>query len=180
MPDEVVAAWTTDPSRHITAWTEEAEELTGYAASEALGLPARALYTPVDQRNSVPELELVAAIEGLRTFQGIRVRRDATRFAAWSRVLPLRSGEGRSAGFVELLIPDPSHHNGFALLDPQRRLQNVARATRLQLHALRLAASDPDAVPEAALRERIVTLLDQLQDTLQTSLSAMAGSAKAP
>ena len=35
--DSILAAWTTDPRRHIEAWTEEAEVLTGYPSSEAVG-----------------------------------------------------------------------------------------------------------------------------------------------
>jgi hypothetical protein len=164
--DGVLVAWITDPCRHITAWTEEAEVLTGYAASEAVGLPARALCTPTDQRNAVPELEVVAAMDGLRSFRGTRVRRDATRFVAWSRVLPMRDERGRSVGFVELVIPDTSHRNGHAILDSQRRFEGVVQAARLQLHALRLGALEPDVVPPSSLRERITELIGQLHDAL--------------
>jgi hypothetical protein len=170
--DGAFSAWITDPSRHITAWTDEAETLTGYVASEAVGLPARALYTPADQRNAVPDLEIVAAIDGLRSFRGIRVRRDATRFGAWSRILPMRDGRGHSVGFVELLIPDPSHRNGYAVVDPRRRFGEVVRAARLQLHTLRIASSDPDVVPPSSLRERIANLIGQLHDALDELPSA--------
>lgn len=172
-----VAAWLTDTRREITGWTDEAARLIGYSVEEAVGLHVGALYTVADQRNAIPELEMVASAGGVRTFKGIRVRRDSTCFKAITYLLPIRTGNGRTAGFVELVIPDPQL-NGFAVVDPRRKLQNAVHGVRRELHALRIAAAAPELAEQPSSRARVLELVDALHDALEelSSTNALAGS----
>jgi diguanylate cyclase (GGDEF)-like protein/PAS domain S-box-containing protein len=92
-----------DPSGRITSWSASAERLNGYTADEALGQHFSVFYTAEDIALAKPAHALeIAAREGTFQEEGLRVRRDGTRFWAMATMTALRGEDGHLRGFAKL------------------------------------------------------------------------------
>src|SRR5689334_18699074 len=92
------------PEGHIETWSAGAEEMTGYAADEAIGKHVSLLYTSEDIVAGEPNHELARA-EQLQQVQGEvrRQRRDGSRFSGHQAVTVMRTRTGSVRGFVVVL-----------------------------------------------------------------------------
>jgi PAS domain S-box-containing protein len=91
------------PDGRIVSWNEGAERIQGYEASEVIGRDFSVFYPEEDLRRGVPEEELrVAAAEGRFEKEGLRVRKDGTRYQAEVVITPLRDEAGDLRGFSQV------------------------------------------------------------------------------
>lgn len=82
----------------ITSWNAGAEQMFGYAASEAVGQPITMLIPPErhdEEREILARLRRGERIEHIET---VRITKDGTKFDASLTVSPLRDSDGRIIG----------------------------------------------------------------------------------
>ncbi|HYF50488.1 MAG TPA: response regulator [Planctomycetota bacterium] len=93
-----------DMKGNIVSWNSGAERLTGYSATEIMGRNHACLYPPEDQQLSKPEAALrQAALNGTFTEEGVRVRKDGTRFWAEAVHSVVRNKAGEHKGYAKVL-----------------------------------------------------------------------------
>lgn len=93
-----------DPKGTITDWCSSGQALFGYTPAEAIGKPAAMIFTPEDQRDGVPLLELqTAEAHGQAKDNRFHVRRDGSRFFAIGRLVALRDEHGALRGFAKIV-----------------------------------------------------------------------------
>ena len=91
------------PEGRIVSWNEGAERIQGYEASEAIGEHLSIFYAIEDVERGLPEEELrVAAAEGRFEEEGLRVRKDGTRFFSEVVITSLRDEAGNLRGFSQV------------------------------------------------------------------------------
>jgi PAS domain S-box-containing protein len=101
---EDYAIFMLDPEGRITSWNEGAERIYGYGAKENLGEHFSVLYTQEDVERGYPEEELRIATEhGSHEEEGVRVRKDGSRFWASVLITALRDEEGNLRGFSKVV-----------------------------------------------------------------------------
>lgn len=80
------AVFRLDANGVVAGWNDGARRLKGYRAGEIVGRRVSVFYTPADRRRGLPgQLLKRAAAQGSVEDWGWRVRKDGTRFLAWSR-----------------------------------------------------------------------------------------------
>ena len=188
------AIFSVDTEHRIASWSPGCQQVQGYTAEDFIGLPFERLFTPEDIAQGVPEATLQQAREhGQSTAEGMRVRKDGSRFWAQTSLTPRLDAAGRLLGYTQI-IQDVSERK--RLID---ELQAAVRArdeflsiaghelntplTSLQLqlqslrHPARQAAVDPAQAArfspklEAALRQvsRLAGLVTMLLDVSRVS-----------
>src|SRR4051794_39324429 len=91
------------PEGCIVCWYEGSERIQGYEASEAIGEHLSIFYAVEDVQRGLPEEELrVAAAEGRFEEEGLRVRKDGTRFFSEVVITSLRDEAGNLRGFSQI------------------------------------------------------------------------------
>src|SRR5215210_815617 len=91
------------PDGRIVSWNEGAERIQGYQESEVIGEHFSVFYADEDVERNLPEEELrVAATEGRFEEEGLRVRKDGTRFRAEVVITALRDEAGNLRGFSQV------------------------------------------------------------------------------
>jgi two-component system sensor kinase FixL len=99
-----------DPEGRITSWNAGAEHISGWRRDEILGRPFSDFYPPEDVAAGAPGRDLAAVREsGRHASQGIRVRRDGTRFIASVTLTPLHDRSGTLQGFA-MVARDVGEH----------------------------------------------------------------------
>src|SRR5829696_2637251 len=94
------AILTNDDNGIITGWNPGAVDVFGYEPDEIIGQPIEILFTPEDQANGVPALELsTARATGHASDERWHLRKDGSRFFASGVLSPLRGVPG---GFVKI------------------------------------------------------------------------------
>ncbi|MFN7145694.1 MAG: sensor histidine kinase [Myxococcota bacterium] len=97
------ALYMLDSTGRVTSWNTGARRLTGYATDEILGRHVSTFYTPEDQADGKAELELrVAREEGRYEEEGLRVRKDGTRYWANVVLTAVRDARGDVVGFAKI------------------------------------------------------------------------------
>ena len=92
-----------DPEGRIASWNEGARRVTGYADYDILGEPMELFYTPEDRAAGKPaHLLRCAARDGRVEDEGVRVRKDGTRFEADVVVAALHHPSGEHLGFAKV------------------------------------------------------------------------------
>ena len=92
-----------DAEGYITTWNLGAQRIKGYQSEEIIGEHFSIFYTDEDVECGHPEEELrVAAADGSYEEEGIRVRKDASRFWASMLITALRNEEGDLRGFAKV------------------------------------------------------------------------------
>lgn len=92
-----------DPGGNVRTWNRGAERIKGYSAEQILGTHFSRFYPEEDVRAGKPERELaVAAAEGRYEEEGVRVRRDGSRFWAHVILTALRDPDGTLRGFAKV------------------------------------------------------------------------------
>jgi PAS domain S-box-containing protein len=91
-----------DPEGRIVSWNSGAERIEGYRASEIIGRNFSCFFPPHDiERGRPEELLRITAASGRHEEQGMRVRKDGSRFLASVTFTALRDLEGTLRGFSE-------------------------------------------------------------------------------
>jgi PAS domain S-box-containing protein len=91
-----------DPRGQVVSWNAGAERIKGYKAEEIIGHNFSCFFPPEDIERGRPEEVLrVAAAGGRHEEQGMRVRKDGSRFLASVTFTALRDLAGNLRGFSE-------------------------------------------------------------------------------
>src|ERR1700691_4931583 len=99
---EVYAIFMMDPQGQILSWNAGAELIKGYSAEEIIGHNFSCFFPPEDIERGRPEEVLrMTAASGRREEQGMRVRKDGSRFLASVTFTALRDSAGNLRGFSE-------------------------------------------------------------------------------
>ena len=99
---ENYAIFSMDPRGQILSWNAGAERIKGYSADQIIGRNFSCFFPPADiERGRPEEILRIAAASGRHEEQGMRVRRDGSRFLANVVFTALRDAEGNLRGFSE-------------------------------------------------------------------------------
>jgi PAS domain S-box-containing protein len=91
-----------DPRGQIVSWNAGAERIKGYRADQIIGRNFSCFFPPEDIERGRPEEVLrMTAAKGQHQEQGIRVRKDGSRFLASVTFTALRDPAGHLRGFSE-------------------------------------------------------------------------------
>jgi PAS domain S-box-containing protein len=94
------AIFALDPDGYILSWNAGAQRLKGYAAEEIIGKHFSIFYPPAQIERGFPNFELrEAARVGRFEDEGLRVRKDGTRFWANVVITALRGPAGELVGY---------------------------------------------------------------------------------
>ncbi len=97
------AIYMLEPDGRIASWNPGARRFKGYEEGEVLGRHFSLFFTEEDRAAGLPEQALAAAErEGRFEAEGVRVRKDGTRFWASAVIDPIRDEEGRLLGFAKI------------------------------------------------------------------------------
>ncbi len=92
-----------DPSGRVTTWNAGAEAIKGYSPQEVIGKHVSVFYTEEDRQTRKPQRLLDAALaDGRVEDEGIRVRKDGSRFWADVVITPLYDPAGQHVGFAKV------------------------------------------------------------------------------
>ncbi len=97
------AIYMLDPEGFVTNWNSGAQRIKGYAPGEIIGRHFSMFYTEEDKAAGLPELSLETARRlGRFEREGIRVRKDGSRF--WANVVidAIHDDSGRLIGFAKI------------------------------------------------------------------------------
>jgi len=86
----------------IQSWNAGAEEVTGYTADEAIGMPFARLYSEDDIRAGRPTEDLQGARTGRSENERWLLRKDGSRFWASTLITPFNDPTGRTVGFAQV------------------------------------------------------------------------------
>ena len=115
-----------DPEGHVMTWNAGAERINGYRADEIIGQSFVRFYLPQDVIAGGPSRVLRRATEqGVATDEGVRLRKDGSRFWASVAITALHDKAGRLRGFAKVTrdISDQKHAQHFmAILADTSRL----------------------------------------------------------
>jgi PAS domain S-box-containing protein len=103
--DEVqdYAIFMLDPQGMVVSWNASAERIKGYIADEIIGQNFSRFFSPEDIKHGRPEEVLrMTAASGRHEYQGVRVRKDRSRFLASIIFTALRDPAGNLRGFSEV------------------------------------------------------------------------------
>jgi PAS domain S-box-containing protein len=97
------AIYMLSPEGLVTTWNAGARNIKGYTADEVIGTHFSRFYTDEDRAAGLPERVLATAREqGRYHGEGVRVRKDETRFRADVVVDAIRDPDGRLVGFAKI------------------------------------------------------------------------------
>ena len=92
-----------DGNGRVTTWNSGAERIKGYRAEEIIGQSFARFYVPEDVTAGVPGGLLRRAVEqGVATDEGLRVRKDGSRFWAYVVLTALHDTSGGLRGFAKV------------------------------------------------------------------------------
>ena len=92
-----------DPEGRVATWNEGAHRIKGYSQQEILGRHFSIFYTEENTTRGHPEEELrIAAAKGAYEEEGLRVRKDGSRFWASVSITALRDEHGSLRGFAKV------------------------------------------------------------------------------
>jgi PAS domain S-box-containing protein len=93
-----------DPQGIVVGWLGAAEEILGYAATEAIGKSLARIFTPEDRAKGFDKYELeVATVDSRSEDDRWHLRKDGTRIWASGSVNAIRDADGSLLGFVKLM-----------------------------------------------------------------------------
>jgi len=120
-----------DLAGHVMTWNVGAERIKGYRADEIIGESFTRFYVPEDLNAGVPSRLLRrASEEGVATDEGLRVRKDGSRFWASVVLTALHDKSGRLRGFAKVTRDITEQKR------TERRMAILADASRLLAESL--------------------------------------------
>jgi PAS domain S-box-containing protein len=97
------AIYMLEPDGTVASWNPGARRFKGYEADEIVGRNFSLFFTEEDRAAGLPAKALAAAErEGRFEAEGVRVRKDGTRFWANAVIDPIRDEEGRLLGYAKI------------------------------------------------------------------------------
>src|ERR1700728_3831315 len=97
------AIYMLDLSGHVTSWNAGARRIKGYDEAEILGEHFSRFYTEGDRQAGTPQKVLtIAARDGTFEGEGLRVRKDGSRFWASVIVDAIRDPAGKVVAFAKI------------------------------------------------------------------------------
>lgn len=97
------AIYLLDPGGFVSNWNPGAQRIKGYLPEEIVGQHFSRFYTEEDRAAGLPERALsIAAREGRFEREGVRLRKDGSRFFAHVIIDAIRDDEGKLAGFAKI------------------------------------------------------------------------------
>jgi len=92
-----------DTQGNVTSWNPGAERIKGYRADEIIGQHFSRFYTDEDKAAGIPAYALRQAAEtGRFEAEGLRVRKDGSKFHASVIIDPIRGDSGTLVGFAKV------------------------------------------------------------------------------
>jgi PAS domain S-box-containing protein len=92
-----------NPEGNITTWSAGAEKIMGYKESEILGSNFSSFYTKESIAHHCPEIELeIAKAEGRYEDEGLRLRKDGSKYLANVVITALHDKQGTLLGFGQI------------------------------------------------------------------------------
>jgi hypothetical protein len=121
----------TDPEGTVTDWNPGAERVMGWTAAEMRGRSAADFFTPEDQADGRPAVEMAGALRvGRMPDERWHLHKNGRRFWASGEMMPLRDDDGGHIGFVKIMRDcTVEHTTGVALREAQERYKLAAKAT---------------------------------------------------
>ena len=148
-----------DLEGHVMTWNAGAERIKGYRADEIIGQSFVRFYVPEDVIAGLPSRLLRRATEqGVATDEGLRVRKDGSRFWAYVVLTALHDKSGRLRGFAKVTrdITEQKH--------AEQRMAILADASRLLGESL-----DSDQILFTITRMAVPTFADGVVDPSEGS-----------
>src|SRR4051812_49006214 len=128
-----------DLQGHVVSWNSGAEHIKGYREEEILGQPFSVFYTEGDIEQGHPEEELgLAATEGSYEEEGIRVRKDGSKFWANVVITALKDEANVPHGFATVTRDITERKEA----EERERLLDQERAAREQVSSILESISD--------------------------------------
>ena len=133
-----------DPEGHVMTWNAGAERIKGYRADEIIGDSFVRFYLPEDVVAGVPSRLLRQATEhGVATDEGVRLRKDGSRFWASVVITALHDKAGHLRGFAKVTrdITEQKHaQQSLAILaDASRHLAESLDSEQILFTITRMA-----------------------------------------
>jgi two-component system CheB/CheR fusion protein len=98
------AIFVMDHEERIVHWNAGAQRIMGFGASDVLGYPLHAIFTPEDCAAGIPRLELETALRaGRAADERWHIRKDGSRFWGLGAVTPIRASNGTLLGFGKIV-----------------------------------------------------------------------------
>ncbi len=119
-----------DNDGRVTEWNTGAERILGWSAEEMLGELVNRFFTPDDQAEGRPAVEMRCALEtGRANDERWHLRRDGSAFWASGEMMPLRDEDGSHLGFIKILRDRTEQKRAQqALHDSEQRLHLAQNA----------------------------------------------------
>jgi PAS domain S-box-containing protein len=158
-----------DPEGNITSWNQGAARIKGYAADEIVGRHFSIFYTPeaVDSGHPAHELEIATNV-GRYEEEGLRVRKDGSRFWANVVITAVRDGDGVLRGFAKVTRD----------ITERRLAEEALREARAEVERQRLSERQAVAINDNILQELVVAKYalekgeaDQTRDAIESTLA---------
>ncbi len=125
------AIYMLDPNGVIISWNAGAEKIKGFTANEVIGSHFSRFYTDEDRKDGHPARALYAATsEGRFEGEGIRVRKDGSKFWASAVIDPVRDEDGKLIGFAKITRDITERRD--AQLALRRAEQQLAHAQKME------------------------------------------------
>jgi PAS domain S-box-containing protein len=100
---EGYAIFMIDPQGRVISWNAGAERIKGYSAHDIIGQNFSCFFPPEDiERGRPQEVLRLTADSGRHEEQGMRIRKDGSRFLASTSIAALRDQDGNLQGFSEI------------------------------------------------------------------------------
>lgn len=97
------ALYLVSPEGYVSTWNAGAERIKGYTAEEIIGQHFSVFYAPEDREAGVPQRALEQALAaGRYEKEGVRVRKDGSRFIASVIIDAIYDDNGRLIGFAKI------------------------------------------------------------------------------
>ncbi len=120
-----------DPTGIVTNWNTGAQRIKGYRDTEIVGRHFENFYTPEDRAAGVPARALeTARREGKFEAEGLRVRKDGSRFWANVTINPIRDKDGRLLGYAKITRDITERREAQTAL--QRAQEHLVQAQKME------------------------------------------------
>ncbi|MGC4030503.1 MAG: response regulator [Tepidisphaeraceae bacterium] len=122
------AIFAIDTRGTIVSWHAGAERMMGYTAAEAIGMSYERLFPDEELHANTPERERAAAAEiGECQIDGVRLRKDGTRFDAAVVLTATRTATGELIGYLKMVQDVSLRKQAEAAREAQLASEQAAR-----------------------------------------------------
>lgn len=157
----------------VQSWNAGAQRINGYTEDEILGRHFSTFYPPEVAASGHPERELEIALrDGHYEEEGVRVRKDGSRFWANVLITAVHDRDGRHVGFAKVTRDNSERQEMLGQL--QQAAEDQAHFLAVTAHELRTPVGVLAGTAET-LREHWAQLDDVERDELLEGMASSAG-----